>query len=101
MVALGVERRVAGHEEVQVGRGDERRDQTDQVVVHVRGVPAIMDYIILYTEWMEWMSHRKWKETKQQPGTAGQGYILGCCLVSLRFLGDIHSIHPVQSGVAG
>ena len=31
------------------------------------------------TEWMEWMSHRKWKETKQQPGTAEPGYMLGCC----------------------
>ena len=41
MVALGVERRVARHEEVEVGRGDEGRDQADQVVVHVRGVPAI------------------------------------------------------------
>ena len=43
------------------------------------------------TEWVEWMSHRKWRETKQQPGTAGPGNILGCCLVSLCFLYDIHS----------
>ena len=42
-----------------------------------------------------WMSHRKRKETKQQPGTAGQGNILGLCLVSLRFLCDIHSIHSL------
>ena len=42
------------------------------------------------TEWMECMSHRQWKETKQQPGTAGQGNILGCCLVSSCFLCDIH-----------
>lgn len=27
---------VAGHEKVEVGRGDEGHDQTDQVVVHVR-----------------------------------------------------------------
>ena len=46
-------------------------------------------------EWMEWMLHRKQKETKQQPGTAEPGNILGCCLVSLRFLCDIHSIHSV------
>ena len=32
---------------------------------------------MLGAEWMEWMSHRKWKETKQQPGTAGQGNIHG------------------------
>ena len=44
---------------------------------------------------MKWMSHRKWKETKQQPGTATQDNILGCCLVSLRFLCDIYSIHSV------
>ena len=41
------------------------------------------------------MAHRKWKEIKQQPGTAGPGNILGCCLVSLRFLCDINSIHSV------
>ena len=41
------------------------------------------------------MAHRKWQETKQQPDTAGPGSILGCCSVSLRFLCDIHSIHPV------
>ena len=28
------------------------------------------------------MAHRIWKETKQLPGTAGTGSILGCCLVS-------------------
>ena len=39
-----------------------------------------------YTEWMEWLSHRKRKETKQQPGTAAPGNILGSCLVSLCFL---------------
>ena len=37
---------------------------------------------------MEWMSHRKRKETKHQPGTAGPGNILDCCLVSLCFLCD-------------
>ena len=38
------------------------------------------------TGWMERMLHRRRKETKQQPGTAGPGSILGCCLVSLRIL---------------
>ena len=38
------------------------------------------------------MLHRKQKESKQQPGTAGPGFILGCCLVSLRFLYSIHSV---------
>ena len=41
------------------------------------------------------MSHRKQKETKQQPGTARPGNILGYCLVSLRFLCNIHSIHSL------
>ena len=36
------------------------------------------------------MSHRK--ETKQQPGTAGPGNIVGCWLVYLHFLCDIHSV---------
>ena len=41
------------------------------------------------------MAHRILKETKQHPGTDGLGNILGCCLVSLRFLRYIHSIHSV------
>ena len=32
------------------------------------------------------MAHRKWRETKLQPGTAGPGSMLGCCLVSFHFL---------------
>ena len=32
------------------------------------------------------MAHRKWKETKLQPGTAGPGNVLCCCLVSFHFL---------------
>ena len=48
-----------------------------------------------FTEWMERMSHRKWKETKQLPGTPQQGNIIDCCLVYLRFLWYIHSIHSV------
>ena len=44
---------------------------------------------------MGWMAHRKWKETKQLPGTAGPGNMLGCCLISLHFLWAIHPIRPV------
>ena len=44
------------------------------------------------------MVHRIWKETKQQPGTAGTGNMLGCCLVSLRFLWAILSTSTVQVG---
>ena len=32
------------------------------------------------------MAHRKWKETKLQPGTAVPGNMLGCCLVYFHFL---------------
>ena len=48
----------------------------------------------MYTEWMEWMSHRKRRETKQSmfPCPA----VPGCCLVSFCCLCNIHSIHPVQ-----
>ena len=40
------------------------------------------------------MAHRKWKETKLQPGTAGPGNMLGCCLLCFHFLWAIHPIRP-------
>ena len=42
-------------------------------------------------------AHRIWKETKQQPGTAGTGNMLGCCLVSFHFLWAILSTSTVHS----
>ena len=42
------------------------------------------------------MAHRIWKETKQEPGTAGPGNMLGCCLVSLHFLWAILSTSTVN-----
>ena len=45
--------------------------------------------------WMEWMSHRKRRETKQQPSMLPGPAVPGCCLVSFRFLCNIHSIHSV------
>ena len=50
----------------------------------------------LSTEWMEWMSHRKQRETKQQPSMLPGPAVSGYCLVSLCFLCDIHPIHSVQ-----
>ena len=41
------------------------------------------------------MAHRKWKEAKQLPGTAGPGNMLGCCLIYFHFLWAIHPIRPV------
>ena len=42
------------------------------------------------------MAHRKRKETKLQPSTAGPGNMLGCCLISFHFLRAIHPIRPVH-----
>ena len=39
---------------------------------------------------------KKWKDTKQQPGTAGSGNMLGCCLISFHFLWAILSTSTVQ-----
>ena len=47
------------------------------------------------TEWMECMSHRKRRETKQQPNMLPSPAVPGCCIVSFHFLCDIHSIHSV------
>ena len=32
------------------------------------------------------LPHRKWKQIKQQPGTAGPGNMLGCCLICFHFM---------------
>ena len=42
------------------------------------------------------MANRKWKETKLQPGTAGPGNMLGCCLVTFHFLWAILCPQAVQ-----
>ena len=43
------------------------------------------------------MAHRKWKETKQEPGTAGPGNMLRCCLISFHFLWAILSTSTVHA----
>ena len=50
-----------------------------------------------YTACGHRMAHRKWKETKLQPGTAGPGNMLGCCLVSFHFLWAILSTSTVHA----
>ena len=45
------------------------------------------------------MAHRIWKETKQEPGTAGPGNMLGCCLVSYHFLRAILSTSTVEDNI--
>ena len=42
-------------------------------------------------ELLLWMAPRIWKETKQEPGTAGTGNMLGCCLICFHFLWAILS----------
>ena len=37
------------------------------------------------------MANRIWKETKQQPGTAEPGNMIGCCLNSFHFLWAIRT----------
>ena len=51
------------------------------------------------TWWMEWMSHRTWRLTKQQPSMLPGPAVPGCCLVYFCFLCDIHSIHSVHYGM--
>ena len=41
------------------------------------------------------MAQRKWKDSKQQPGTAGPGNMLGCCLIYFHFLWAILSTSTV------
>ena len=41
------------------------------------------------------MSHRKWRETKQQPSRARSGHQMSGCLVALHFLCDIQAGDPV------
>ena len=47
------------------------------------------------TEWMECMSHRKLRETKQQPSMLPGPAVPGWCLVTFYFLCDNYSIHSV------
>ena len=44
-----------------------------------------------------WMSHRKWKETKQDPSMLPGPAVPGSCLASFHFRWAIHPIPPVGS----
>ena len=41
------------------------------------------------------LPHRKWREIQQQPGTAGPGNMLGCCLIFFHFLWGKQSTRTV------
>ena len=43
--------------------------------------------------------HRKWREIQLQPGTAGPGNMLGCCLIYFHFLWGKLSTRTVQCTV--
>ena len=45
------------------------------------------------------LPHRKWRDIQQQPGTAGPGNMLGCCLTFFHFLWGRLSTRTVQ-GIA-
>ena len=54
---------------------------------------------LIITGRLDRMTHRKWRETKQQPSRAISGHEISCCLVSLHFLlCDILSGRPVHIG---
>ena len=54
------------------------------------GIVAVFTVLVLR------MAHRMWKETKQEPGTAGPGNMLCCCLIYFHFLWAILSTSTVQ-----
>ena len=64
--------------------------------------------IFVHTACGHRMAHRKWKETKLQPGTAVPGNMLGCSLVSFHFLWAIlcpqgvgaHKLHIYLRAIA-
>ena len=55
---------------------------------HVRTFPLLVVALIQrwHTVCGHRMAHRKWKETKLQPGTADPGNMLSFCLLSFHFL---------------
>ena len=56
---------------------------------------SLLKYHRRYTGPPVRMSHRKWRETKQQLSWLPDLALLGCCLLSLHFLCDILSGRPV------
>ena len=78
-----------GHENTEYSS---RQDSTPPFLF-LKDLVDLTSYVC--TGWMGWMTHRKWKESEQQPGTAGPGNMFGCCLMSFHFLWAIHPIRPV------
>ena len=65
------------------------------VYQHLGSVTGIMNalmevmkaqtFVVSTTVRVDSLPHRKWKAIKQQPGTAGPGNMLGCCLIYFHF----------------
>ena len=53
--------------------------------------PVGLQGTVLCTGPVDRMSHKKWRETKQQPSRARTGHQISCCLLLLHFLCDILS----------
>ena len=76
-----------------------RRDRPLETTVAKKGSGWCIKRSIYTTEWMGWMSDRKHRETKQEPSMLPGPAVPGCCLVSICFLCDIHSIDPLCRAV--
>ena len=63
----------------------------------IRYVQKCSTYTVLVLR----MTHRKWRETKQQPSMLPGPAVTGCCLVYFHFLWVILSTSTVQSGASG
>ena len=56
------------------------------VITRERDHYKAKEAVSIHTEWMEWMSHRMRKETKQQSGMLPGPAVPGCCSVSFHIL---------------
>ena len=70
-----------------------------QILSHIWNKLMAVHFNLCITACGHRMAHRKWKEVKQQQGTAGPGNMLGCCLVSFHFLWAILCLQAVQSAI--
>ena len=79
-------------------------------ILHIHSIPGSLRFEMKYSSILtapstacgHRISHRKWKETKLLPGTAGPCKRLGCCLVSFHFLWTIlgpQAVHDRETRV--
>ena len=83
----------------------ERKDVVIPVLLHIASLSPhtfsarriSLSLLFFCTACGHRIAHRKCKETKLQPGTAGPGNRLGCCLISFHFLWTILCLQAVPS----